>query len=203
MKLWTAAFVAGLLLISTHANAQVTPGKQQAAISLGWSNPLSHDSVDSQDEAFGEFGPAFGFNYLYQVQRYLSLGGDFNFKRLGGKDITTGHGPAEIKSTAWTLLAIGRADLMPDNDVRPYGLMGLGIGGLKREVEFSQRPDLDSSQNSTGVAFALGAGVDVDINAAWLAGAELRYNIIGTRESDIGSGSVSTLDILFKVGYKF
>ena len=38
---------------------------------------------------------------------------------------------------------------------------------------------------------------------SWLAGAELRYNIIGTNESEIGAGSVSTLDILLKVGYKF
>ena len=203
MKLLTAAFVAGLLLISTHANAQVTPGKQQAAISLGLANPLTNDRVDGQDETFGELGPAFGFNYLYQFQRYLSLGGDFNFKRLGSKDITTGHGPAEIKSTAWTLLAIGRADLMPDNNVRPYGLMGLGIGGLKREADYSQRPDLDSSQNSNGIAFALGAGVDVDINAVWLAGAELRYNIMSASESEVGASSASTLDLLFKVGCKF
>ncbi len=203
MKLLTAALMAGLLPISTHANAQVKPGTQQAAITLGVANPLSNDSVDDESETFGELGPAFGFNYLYQIQRNLSLGGDFNYKSLGDKDFTTGHGPTEIKSSAWTLLVIGRADLLPDNNIRPYGLLGLGVGGVKREVDFSRHPELNSSRTSSGLAFALAGGVDYDINDAWLAGAELRYNIISTSEGEIGAGHVSTLDLLFKCGYKF
>jgi opacity protein-like surface antigen len=203
MKLLTAAFMAGLLLISTHANAQVKPGDQRAAITLGLANPLSNDNVNDESETFGGLGPAFGFNYLYQFQRYLSFGGDFNYKSLGDNDFTTGHGPTEIQSSAWTLLAIGRADLLPDNNIRPYGLLGLGVGEVKRDVDFSQRPDLNSSQTSSGLAFALAGGVDYDINDAWLAGAELRYNIISTSESEIGAGHVSTLDLLFKLGYKF
>jgi len=203
MKLLTATLIAGLLLISMHANAQIKPGTQQAAISAGLANPLSNDNVDGQAETFGELGPAFGFNYLYQLHRYLSIGGDFNYKSLGDKDFTAGHGPGTIKSSAWTLLAIGRCDLIPDNDIRPYALLGLGAGGVQREVNFSRRPDLNSSRTSSGLAFALGGGADYDINNAWLAGAELRYNIINTDEGEIGAGHLSTLDILFKVGYKF
>jgi opacity protein-like surface antigen len=203
MKLLAAALMAGLLLLSTQASAQVKPGTQQAAITLGWANPLSNDNVIDESETFGGIGPALGFNYLYQLQRYLSLGGDFNYKSLGDNDFTTGRGPTEIKSSAWTLLAIGRADLLPDNNIRPYGLMGLGVGGVRREVDFSQHPELNSSQTASGLAFALAGGVDYDINDAWLAGAELRYNIIGTIEGAIGTGHVSTLDVLFKLGYKF
>ena len=203
MKLLTVALMAGLLLISTHAYAGVKPGTQQAAINLGLANPLSNDTVDNQTETFGKLGPAFGFNYLYQLHKYASIGGDFDYKFLGTRDAVTGHGPVEIKSSAWTLLAVGRVDALPENDIRPYGLLGLGVGGVKREVDFSQRPDLNSSKNSNGLAFALGAGVDYDLNEAWLAGAELRYNIIGTSQDEIGAGHISTLDILFKLGYKF
>jgi len=197
------AFVAGLLMISTHANAQVKEGTQQAAFTLGLANPLSNDDVDGQGETFGALGPAFGFNYLYQFQRYLSIGGDFNYKSLGHRDFSTGHGPTELRSSAWTLLAIGRADLLPDNNIRPYGLLGLGVGGVRRSTDYSARPDLDSSRTSSGPAIALGGGVDYDINAAWLAGAELRYNYIHTSHDEIGADSVSTLDFLVKLGYKF
>lgn len=201
MKLLTAALVAGLLLTSTHADAQVKPKTQQVAITLGLANPLSNNSVDDQTETFGKLGPALGFNYLYQAQRYLSFGGDFNYKMLGTRDAVTGHGPVEIKSSAWALLAIGRGDPMPDSRIRPYGLLGLGIGGVRREVEYSQHPERNSSRTSSGLAFALGGGVDYDISDEWVAGAELRYNIIST--SDIGTSHVNTLDGLLKLGYKF
>jgi opacity protein-like surface antigen len=203
MKLLTAAFMAGLFLISTQANAQVNPGTHQAGITLGLANPLSNVSVNDESETFGGVGPAFGFDYLYQLQRNLSLGGDFNYKSLGDNNFTTGPGPTEIKSSAWTLLAVGKVDFLPDNNIRPYGLLGLGVGGVKREVDYNQRPSLNSSQTSSGLAFALAGGVDYDINDDWLVGAELRYNIIGTNENEIGAGRVGTLDILFKAGYKF
>lgn len=203
MKLLTAALMAGLALISTEANAQVTPGTQQGAITLGMTSPRSRDSVDGENERFGETGAGFGFNYLYQFQRYFSLGGDFNYKRFGTRDVVTGHGPAEIKSSGWTLLAIGRGDLMPDNNLRPYGLLGVGAGGVRREVDYDANSRFNSSRSSSGIAFALGGGADYDINASWLAGAELRYNIISTSEREIGVSSVSTLDLLLKVGYKF
>ena len=203
MRLLTAALVIGFLLISTRANAQVAPGAQQGAITLGLADPVSNDSVDNQTETFGELGPAFGFTYLYQLQRYVSIGGDFNYKYLRTKDASTGHGPVEIKSSAWTLLAIARGDLLPDNNIRPYGLLGLGVGGVRRSTDYSARPDLDSSRTSSGPAIALGGGVDYDINAAWLAGAELRYNYIHTSHDEIGADSVSTLDFLVKLGYKF
>jgi opacity protein-like surface antigen len=203
MKSLNALLIAGLLVASTHAYAAVKQGGQQVGGALGFASPLSNETVDGETERFGQLGPAIGFNYLYQIRNNLSLGGDFNYKSLGHVDGSTRHGPVEVTHSAWTLLAIGRGDLMPENDLRPYGLVGLGIGGVSRKVDFSQRPDLNSSQTSNGLAFALGAGVDYDINPAWLAGAELRYNIIGTDENAVGTGHVSTLDVLLKVGYKF
>lgn len=203
MKLLTTALLAGLLLLSTRANAQVKPGFHQVGITLGLANPVTHDDVDGENTEFGALGPAFGLSYLYQLQPYLSFGGDFNYKHLGTKDISTGHGAGEIKSSAWTLLGIGRLDLSPDNQIRPYALLGLGVGRVQRDVEYSANPRFDAFRSSSGIAFALGGGADYDINATWLAGAELRYNIISTSESEVGTSSVSTLDFLLKAGYKF
>ena len=110
--------------------------------------------------------------------------------------------PCEARwSRRWT--APTRASRPRRRRPRQPGLLGLGVGGVKREVDFSRHPELNSSRTSSGLAFALAGGVDYDINDAWLAGAELRYNIISTSEGEIGAGHVSTLDLLFKCGYKF
>ena len=198
-----AAVLAAVPLLATGARAQIKTGTQQASLALGVANPVSDEIVDGQDTEFGQTGATLGLGYLYQIRRNLSIGGDINIKALGDKDIVTKHGPATIKSSAWTSLAIARGDLAPDSRIRPYGLIGLGIGGAKRETTFVNRPDLNNEQTSTGFAFAMGVGVDYDINASWLAGAEVRYNIIGTDEGAIGADNVRTLDMLFKAGYKF
>ena len=203
MKSLNAALISALLLTATLANAAIKQGTQRIGVDLGLANPLTNDTVDGQDEPFGALGPAIGLNYLYQLKPNLSIGGDLNYKILGHHDDTTGHGPVEVKSSAWTMLAIGRLDVLPEQNLRPYGLVGLGIGGVSRSVEFAQRPDLNSDRSSTGLAFAMGVGLDYDINPSWVVGGELRYNIIGTDETQVGTGHVSTFDFLAKVGYKF
>jgi len=203
MKPTTATLLTGLLLITMSANAEIKPGTHQVGISVGAANPLSYHAVDGERAEFGSVGPTLGFSYLYQVRPTLSLGADLNFKRLGDKDLRTGQGPVTVESSAWTLLAIGRGDILPDSDLRPYGLLGLGLGGVKREIRYSASPRLDRDQTSGGFAAAVGAGLDFDISASWLAGAELRWNYINTEASEVGTGSVRTLDLQFKAGYKF
>jgi opacity protein-like surface antigen len=198
----TAALLAGLSLIATPTNARVTPGTQQAAITLGLADPVGNDSADNNAATLGSIGPAFGFSYLYQLRGRLSLGGDFNDKRLRTKAVSTGAGLVDIKSSAWTLLAVAKGDLTPDADIRPYGLVGLGVGGVNRE-DLSQNPGFNFSRSSAGAAFALGVGADYDIAPAWLAGAELRYDIISTSRSEVGASSFSALNFLVKVGCKF
>lgn len=203
MKSMTVTLLTGLLLISMSANAAITQGTHQAGVSLGASNPISYHTLDGSRAEFGSTGPTLGFNYLYQLRPNLGVGADLNFKRLGDRDFNTGLGPVEVESSAWTLLATGRADLMPESDVRPYGMLGLGLGGVKREVRYELSPRNDRDQTSSGFAFAVGGGVDFDINASWLAGAELRYSYINTEPSEIGTDSVRMVDLHFKVGYKF
>ena len=203
MRPINAALLAGLLFVSSQANAQIKVGTSQAGLDLGLANPLSNTDLGNGDSGrFGHTGPAFGFNYLYQFQPIFSFGGDYNYKFLGSRDYPAPYGGVTVRTSAWTLLAVGRADLMPDNKVRPYGLVGLGLGGASRSLNFA-RSGFNSDNTSVGVAFALGGGVDYDVNDDWLVGAELRYSIINTSRSDVGTDSVSSLDLLFKVGYKF
>lgn len=202
MKLTTATLVTGLLAVALNARAGIRQGDHRVSLSLGAANAVSYNTVDGDREEFGDVGPALGFGYLYQVRPHWSLGADVSFKSLGDKDFNTGRGPGEIESSAWTLLAVGRGDPLPDGDIRPYGLLGLGLGRVKREIDFDDSR-YDRSQTSGGAAVALGAGLDVDLTEAWLAGAELRYNLIGTDRDEIGSSSVRIIDLMFKVGYKF
>lgn len=202
-KLKHATYLTGLMLLSMSANASITPGTQQVAVSVGASNPLGHHDFDGTRSEFGSTGPNLGFSYLYQFAPILGVGADLNFKRLGDKDFRNGRGYGEVESSAWTLLAIGRGDLMPESDIRPYGLLGLGLGGVKREIRYAAVSGFDRDQSSAGLALALAGGVDFDINANVVAGAELRWNYINTSYNEVGTSSVRTLDLNFKVGYKF
>lgn len=202
MKRSAALFVSCLLLSAASAHAEIKTGTSQAALQLGVANPLSTETFDGEDVRFGKTGLALGAGYLYQFAPNVSFGGDLNIKGFGDRDIRTGHGVGQVSSSAWTLLAVARGDLLPNENIRPYALMGLGLGGAKREVRFSD-PRFNGDHSSSGVAFALAAGVDLDIKTSWIAGAELRYNYIRTEASEIGTDSVRSMDLLFKIGYKF
>lgn len=202
MKLTTATFVTGLLAMSLNARADIKQGDHRVSLSLGEANAMSYNTVDGDREEFGDVGPALGLGYLYQIRPHWSLGGDLSLKSLGDKEFHTGRGPGEIESSAWTLLAVGRGDLLPEGDIRPYGLLGLGLGRVKRVIDFDDSR-YDRYHTSGGLAMALAAGVDVDLNANWLAGAELRWNLIDTAQNEIGASSVRIIDMMFKVGYKF
>jgi len=203
MKLMTATIMTSLMLMTTTAKAVITPGTSQVSLSLGASNPLSYNDVDGQRMEFGQTGPSLGFQALYQFLPNLAVGADLNFKRLGDRDFRTGRGPVQVESSAWTMLAVGRGDFLPASDLRPYVMMGLGLGGVKREVRYAFTPAFDRDTRSGGVALALGSGIDFDISPSIVAGAELRWNYIDTDYSQVGTNSVRTLDLNFKVGYKF
>ncbi len=203
MKLMTATIMAGLMLLTMNAKAVITPGTSQVALTLGASNPLSYTDINGQRAEFGETGPSLGFNALYQLLPNLAVGADLSFKRLGERDIRTGIGVAQVQSSAWTMMAIGRGDFLPASDIRPYVMTGLGVGGVKREVRYAVSPAFDRDTRSGGAALALGTGVDFDITPAIVAGAELRWNYIDTDHNKVGTNSARTLDLNFKVGYKF
>ncbi len=99
-------------------------------------------------------------------------------------------------------MGLARFDPIPDSRVRPYGELGLGFGGVRSQWNY-QNPGFSNSRTSGGLAFAIGGGVDYDINPSWLVGGELRYTVIGTNQGDIGTSSVGTFDVMAKVGYKF
>lgn len=202
MKL-TTAIMTGLMLMTVNAKAGITPGTNTVALTLGAANPLSYTDVDGDRTEFGQTGPTLGFSFLHQLRPNFAVGADLSFKRLGEKDFRTGQGPASVESSAWTMLAIGRGDFLPASDLRPYVMAGLGFGGVKREVRYPFNPRFDRDTRSGGLALALGAGVDFDITTAIVAGAEMRWNYIDTSYNQVGTNSVRTLDLNFKVGYKF
>lgn len=202
MKL-TTAIMTGLLLLTTNAKADIKVGAVQVAATLGAATPLSYNDVDGERTQFGQTGPALGVAALYQFLPNIAVGADLNYKRLGERDFRTGQGPVSVESSAWTMLAVGRGEFIPASDIRPYVMMGLGLGGVKREVRYSLNPRFDRDTRSGGLAMALGAGLDFDITPAIVAGAELRWNYIDTDHSQVGTNSVRTLDLNFKVGYKF
>jgi opacity protein-like surface antigen len=203
MKLKNAVLLAGLLFVSSQAKAQTKVGTHQLGLELGVANPISNTDLGNGDvETFGETGPAVGIDYLYQFHPNFSVGADFNNKFQGTENYSHPHGGAAVTSSVWTMLAIGRFDLLPESRIRPYAMAGAGFGGARRSVVYAN-PAFNSENTSMGPAFAMGAGADFDINGDWVVGGELRYTVVGTDENAVGTGHVSTFDFLAKVGYKF
>jgi opacity protein-like surface antigen len=204
MKPINAALLAVLLFVSTRANAQLRPGTQQLGLDLGVVDPLSSSQLgNGVSQRLGTAGPAFGFDYLYQALPNFSMGGDFNYKFEGTNSYSQPYGGASVTSSLWTALVVGRVDPLPQSRLRPYALAGVGFGGASRSLTFAGAPAYNATRTSVGPAFALGGGMDYDLNDVWLVGAELRYGIIDTSVNDVGVSSLSTLDFLLKVACKF
>ena len=203
MRVLCSALVAGLLVISNQAYAQVKEGSQQVGMHLGFSSPLGKGEDTGFSEKIGKMGPAFGFNYLYQYHKNVGLGGEFAYKAWGTNTVTATGNSVDLKSSAYSFLALAKGQLMPDEKLRPYGLFGLGFGSLSHKASAAGWTGV--SKSKTGVAFAIGGGADYDINDMWSAGAELRYSLLGTKITDdtytVKNGN--SFDFLFNLGYKF
>lgn len=195
MRMLCSALVAGLLFISNQAFAQVKEGSQTAGFSLGFGIPMTKIAAGASEEKSGKMGLAIGFGYDYQIHKNFSVGGDFNYKAYGKNSVTGG----DLKTKAWTLLAMAKGYYMPEEKFRPYGLLGLGMNGIKAEYTGTG----GFAGNSSGFAFVLGGGADYDINDQFLAGGELRYDILGADKNKVGKSTYNGLDFLLHVGYKF
>ncbi|MEK7743408.1 MAG: porin family protein [Elusimicrobiota bacterium] len=205
MRVICSALVAGLLFISNQAFAQVKEGSHQGKFQLGMTMPLTKVEVGNsgETEKSGKIGPAFGFGYDYQYNKNFSFGGEWSYKAWAKNSFTINGTGVTITPKGWTLLATAKGQLMPDEKLRPYGLFGLGFNGLSAKVDVPTSPSNNSSESTTGVAFALGGGADYDINDQWLAGGELRWNYQGTSKAKMGTSNYTSFDFLFNLGYKF
>jgi opacity protein-like surface antigen len=193
---------AALLFSAVSANAQIKQGQQEAGINIGAAIPMSDTTLGANvpSTTNGTTGLGIGANYDYMIMKNISVGGDFQYRDFGNKSLSGG---TLENVDNWTLMVTGKYQFMPDNQIRPYGLLGLGFGG-ESEKGVPTGGGGGISGNGTGFAYAIGVGAEYDINAMWAAGVELRWSGLSASESGgIGSQGSNSLDILVSGHYKF
>ena len=192
---------AALLFSAVRANAQVKQGSQEAGADVGLGIPMSDTTLggDIPSTTLGALGAAFGVNYDYMVLKNVSVGGDFGYRNFGNDTVSFHGNGGTLSAYDWTMLATGKFQLMPDNQIRPYGLLGLGFGhgGL------TLTGPNGGTGNGTGFAYAFGAGAEGDLNSQWAVGAELRWTGLSAGMNNaLGTQNFNSLDFLVSVHFK-
>ncbi|MBI5243105.1 MAG: outer membrane beta-barrel protein [Elusimicrobia bacterium] len=207
-NLFSALLCAWLLMGAALADAQLVQGTQTGKLVMGACSPLTREEVIYKTE--GLTGVCGGAQYLYYILPFLAAGVDVKYMAFSKNSYDLdddGWGSVTVEDTpsAATYMAVLRDDLLPEKKFRPYGLLGIGVNNFSRRLVWIApgyyREEI--FRKSTGVAFALAAGVDHDFTENVLAGFELRWNYLGTSEDKVGGFHFTFMSMLLNVGWKF
>jgi opacity protein-like surface antigen len=190
--------VAGLLGLVVSANAQVKQGGQDVGIEVGVGIPVSQVNAGGTGYTLGKTGFAFGASYDYMLTNNISVGGDISDRVYG--DDATGLGNFTVGGHDVTILATGKYQLMPDKNIRPYGLIGLGVG---LESLTASANSVTATDTGTGFAWALGVGAAHDVNPQWAVNGELRFTeTSASLSNNSGNQNMDSVDVLVSAHFK-
>lgn len=127
-------------------------------------------SCDDTDTAFRVFGG-------YTFNKYL--GAELGYADLGKVTATVGSLSAEIKSTAWDIVAVGTIPVADKFSL--YGKLGFYQGDSKASGVAS------GSDSSSGMTYTVGAGYDFNKN--------LGMRVDWQRYTDVGGDTVGKSDV--------
>ena len=136
MKKIKVIMLVGLFAIATMPAQAAVEGHSLSA--YGGGAGVLNDSIASAmfiggGEKVGDFGAAFGLQYLAHLTPAFGLGveGMFNLfskAEYPGDTFTS-------KPTLWTIMAIAKALILTEGKVHPYILTGIGMGSVKVKLE--------------------------------------------------------------------
>lgn len=154
--------------------------------------------INGVESEYGDLGPAFGAQFIYNSRDWFGLGLDFNYSKSGTKSTSSTD---STKSQMWTGMVMARINLWPQSGVRFY----LPIGGGFGQAKISSSGSSNTSFEETDFALATGLGLDFDLNDMWIFGVEFRFTRIfvdkfGTNNVDNGFDYSNTF---LRLGYKF
>ncbi|HVE12295.1 MAG TPA: outer membrane beta-barrel protein [Elusimicrobiota bacterium] len=200
----------GLILSALGAGpacAAVAKGDSAVSLGLGAGMPVSDldlSAIGGGSQSPGEAGLAVDGRYLYQAGQHLAVGGELG--RMGFPDRTF-VGPrlaGTVHSELVTLQALARYLFLPDKDISPYLIGGLGVNRFSAKVRETFDPgDVRLDSDSHGAVFSAGAGVEAAVAKSAFVGAELRWFLATIDSGDFGTGTLHALNIGARAGYRF
>jgi len=172
--------LAGLFAIATMP-AQAAVDHHQVSVYGGGSGLLTDRSIGETPDKIkiGDFGVAFGAQYLAHFNPYFGIGLDAMFNLFSEAEEMIEGTKVTSNPTNWTLMAVVRSVFLPEAKVRPYMLAGVGLSFLNYEFDVEGESfTLDESE--TGYAVCLGFGAEMQLGASgnFFAGIEGRWTQI-------------------------
>src|SRR5438552_3130223 len=217
---------------SAILKADIHAGDQSLTAGLGVGTPLSEidlTNVGGGKSKAGAPGFSGGFQYLNHVTPALGLGADFNLSNTGEAKsaslVPGGNSSVNLKSAV--LLLMVRRNLNAAGPTAPYLFAGLGFHSTTLQLKTApaagfgwadtgtteQRDVINDTQS--GVALALGGGVDFYLSKVLFLGLEGRYQLLGNATYSATpnttlltgvtgvKGSFGMVNFLARLGYKF
>jgi outer membrane protein with beta-barrel domain len=155
-----------------------------AALNVGYAT-----GVDNSDFTHGSFGLT--GDIFRQVGRTLGVGAEAGYHRYESRsEVVIGIGTTENRRSAWHLAGTVRVR-RPDGRVRPYGLAGVGLYGLRENGDDFVAPGLNAGG---GLEFHPGGG-------PFGIGVSTRFHLAG-RPSDGGIGGAGFLTLMAVLAYR-
>jgi opacity protein-like surface antigen len=205
----------GLLLAlacAAPAQAQVKAGSQVLSLQAGTALPLTR--YYNPDVMVGNQGAAIGARYLYNWKPAVAFGLDLIYDAFKEKPMGSDIYGVTSNPKLFQALVIGKYTFLPEFKWRPYALAGLGLGVFslrKTETPLPGQARLDGSTDtrtvvagsSTGLAFAIGAGYDVDITRRLVAALDLRWSQTSIDKRKFYGDKFQSFDAGLLLGYKF
>ena len=221
-----------IALVSGLAKADINKGDQSVTAALGLTVPVSQ--IDLTDVGGGKAqagGPGFagGFQYLYNVSPTFGIGADFNYLHTGEEQSSTlvPFGDSTVNLNSTIFLAVARVNLKTTGTVIPFVFWGMGINSTTLQINTTPSPGFYwfntgtreeralINDSESGVAVALGGGVDYYISDRVFFGLEGRFDYLGNADYSSTpstefftglSGVKGTFDlfnVMGRVGYRF
>lgn len=207
---WVLAAVAlaGAGPVSGQTADSGTPrGDSLISMGLGLGVPVSNLDLGrfgGVGQSPGGAGFTAGPQYLYEVTPNWGLGGELLFTDFTDKAFVLPRFGATIGSTLLTMQGVARYLFTPRRTLSPYVLGALGLNRFSARIHETQDPtDVLLDTDSTGVALALGAGLQAELTERLVGGGEARWSFNTLDSGKFGSSSMSALQFLARLGWRF
>ena len=162
----------GLLLsfsVSAYAAYSSTPSAPDRVGHVDWGVGIAGAFNDTSDDAL-----FISTEVAYGVTPYIALGVEAGWQEADGE--------ASDETVGWVPILFDIIVRVPTvhEALVPYGILGLGVGGVYVTDDNGNGPTNNGDDSDdTGFAWKLGAGADYFINSNWIFNFEFAYWDVG------------------------
>lgn len=121
------------------------------------------------------------FGLFYRYHFLAAVSGGFEVRRIDYGATTISGSDSDVEMDSYAL--IGRRDIRPMSDLRPYLVCGVSSNRFKRETVLN---GIKTDKSSFKPGGSVGIGLDRDFGKNWTVGGQFRYLRVGSDINALG-----------------